>query len=99
MAMGLTTEDRRELESLIKAAAHDPRVPVGIANRLLPSQGNIEDFAYGLSSGMVLGNFAAQFNNRNGRELDRDEIADLISIVMTKMPKLRIAIKKQLGMH
>lgn len=97
--MGLTSEDRKELETLIKAAAHDPKVPVGLAKRLLPSQGNIEDFAYGLSSGMVLGNFAAQFNIRNGRELDRDEIADMFSVVMTKMPKLRMGIKKYLEMR
>ncbi|HKU49496.1 MAG TPA: hypothetical protein VJP79_06075 [Nitrososphaera sp.] len=97
--MGLTTADRKELESLIKAAANDPKVPVGIARRMVPNQGDIEDFAYGLSSGMVIGNFSALFRSRNGRELDRDEIADLFSVLMTKMPRIRQSIKKHLDMR
>lgn len=97
--MGLTTADRKELESLIKAAAHDPRVPVGIAGRLVPAQGDIEDFAYGLSSGIVIGNFFASFQSKNGRELDRDEIADMFSLLMVKMPRLRTSIKKHLEMR
>ncbi|MGI0037096.1 MAG: hypothetical protein ACRD99_01900 [Nitrososphaera sp.] len=99
MAMGLTIADRKELESLIKAAGHDPKVPVGIARRLVPNQGEIDDFAYGLSSGMVLGNFFALFQSKNGRELDRDEIADLFSILMARMPRLRMSIKKHLDMR
>jgi hypothetical protein len=97
--MGLTRADRKELESLIKAAAHDPRVPLGLARRLVPGQGDIEEFAYGLLSGMVIGNFAAQFKSRNGRELDKDEIADMFSIVMIMMPRLRLAIKKHVDMR
>jgi hypothetical protein len=97
--MGLTLADRKELESLIKAAAYDPKVPVGLARRMVPSQGDVEDFAYGLSSGMVIGNFFAHFQSRNGREPDRDEIADLFSILMSKMPRLRMAIKKHLDMR
>ena len=97
--MGLSGAERKELESLIKAAGHDPKVPVGIARRLVPNQGDIDDFAYGFSSGMVIGNFFAQFQNRNGRELDRDEIADLFSILMARMPRLRVSIKKHLDMR
>lgn len=97
--MGLSGADRKELESLIKAAAHDPKVPVGIARRLVPSQGDIDDFAYGFSSGMVIGNFFAQFRSKNGRELDRDEMADLFSILMVKMPRLRMSIKTHLDMR
>jgi hypothetical protein len=97
--MGLTSADRKELESLIKAGAQDPKVPVGLARRLVPSQGDIEDFAYGLSSGMILGNFAAAFRNRNGRDFDRDEIADLFTILATRMPKLRLAIKRHLDLQ
>ena len=97
--MGLTIADRKELESLIKAAGQDPKVPVGIARRLVPNQGDIDDFAYGLSSGMVLGNFLALFQSKNGRELDRDEIADLFAILMARMPRLRMSIKKHLDMR
>jgi hypothetical protein len=97
--VGLSNADRKELETLIKAASQDPKVPLGIARRLVPNQGDIDEFAYGLSSGMVVGNFFAQFQNRNGRELDRDEIADMFSILMTKMPRLRMSIKKHLEMR
>ena len=97
--MGLSGADKKELDSLIRAASLDPKIPVGLARRLVPGQGDIEEFAYGLSSGMVIGNFAASFRARNGRELDRDEIADLFSVVMSKMPKLRGAIRKHLDLR
>ena len=97
--MGLSDGDRKELESIIKAAVRDPKVPVGLARKMIPSQGNIEEFAYGLVSGMVIGNFMALFQARNGRQLDRDEIADLFSIIMVKMPRLRMAIMKELDMR
>ncbi|HEX2014076.1 MAG TPA: hypothetical protein VLA68_02500 [Nitrososphaera sp.] len=94
--MALTGADRKELELLIKAAMHDAGVPVGLARKMIPNQGNIEDFAYGLASGMVMGNFTALFQNKNGRELDRDEMVDMFSVMMTRMPHLRLAIKKHL---
>jgi hypothetical protein len=97
--VGLSNSDRKELELLIKAAALDPQVPLGLARRLVPGQGDIEDFAYGLLSGMVIGNFFALFQKRNGRDLDRDEIADLFSTLMSRLPRLRTAIKKQLEMR
>jgi hypothetical protein len=97
--MGLGERDRKELESLIKAAARDPKVPIGLARKMVPTQGNIEDFAYGLVSGMVMGNFIAQFASRNGRQLDRDETADILSIMMVRMPHLRMSIMKALDMR
>jgi hypothetical protein len=97
--MGLSTDDRKELESLIRAATQDPKVPVGLARKMMPTQGNIEDFAYGLSSGMVIGNFTALFQSQYGRELDRDEIVDLFSIMMRRMPRLRASIMKHLDMQ
>jgi hypothetical protein len=97
--MGLADADRKELESLIKAAARDPKVPIGLARKMVPNQGNIEDFAYGLVSGMVMGNFVAQFQNRNERQPDRDEIADILSIMMARMPRLRLSIMKELDLR
>jgi hypothetical protein len=97
--MGLADGDRKELESLIKAAARDPKVPIGLARRMVPTQGNIEDFAYGLVSGMVMGNFIALFIGRNGRQPDRDETADVLSIMMVGMPRLRMSIMKALDLR
>jgi hypothetical protein len=97
--MGLADGDRKELESLIKVAAHNPKVPIELARKMVPTQGNIEDFAYGLVSGMVMGNFIAQFTSKNGRQPDRDETADILSIMMVRMPRLRMSIMKALDMR
>jgi hypothetical protein len=97
--MGLEAGERKELETLIKAAAHDSRAPIGLARKMVPTQGDIEDFAYGLASGMVMGNFIAQFQERNGRQPDRDETADILSIMMARMPQLRKSIMKDLDMR
>lgn len=97
--MGLTGADRRYLEALIKAAAKDPRVPVELARKMVPRQGDIEDFAYGLASGMVLGSFMALFESRNGRQADRDETTDVLATAATKMPLLRKSIMKHLELR
>jgi hypothetical protein len=97
--MGLTDNDRKELESLIKAAARDPKTPIGLARKMMPNQGDIEDFAYGLLSGMVMGNFIAQFQNRNGRQPDKDETIDILSIMMSKMARLRMSIMEEFDMR
>jgi hypothetical protein len=97
--MGLTDSDRKELESLIKAATRDPKMPIGLARKMMPNQGDIEDFAYGLLSGMVMGNFIAQFQNRNARQPDKDEIIDVLSIMMSGMPRLRMSIMEEFDMR
>ena len=97
--MGLTDDDRKELESLIKVAARDPKMPIGLARKMMPNQGDIEDFAYGLLSGMVMGNFIAQFQNRNGRQPDKDETIDILSIMMSKMARLRMSIMEEFDMR
>jgi hypothetical protein len=97
--MGLTDSDRKELESLIKAASRDPKMPIGLARKMMPNQGDIEDFAYGLLSGMVMGNFIAQFQNRNARQPDKDEIIDILSIMMSEMPRLRTSIMEEFDMR
>ena len=97
--MGLGLADRKELEALLKAAARDPKVATGLAGRMVQGQGDVEDFAYGLLSGMVIGSFMSSFEKRNGRQPDRDETADVLSIAMARMPALRKAVMKQLDMR
>ena len=97
--MGLTDSDRKEMESLLKAATRDPKMPIGLARKMMPNQGDIEDFAYGLLSGMVMGNFIAQFQNRNARQPDKDEIIDILSIMMSEMPRLRMSIMEEFDMR
>ncbi len=93
----LTIEDRKELESLIKAAIKNAKVPIDLARRMMPTQGNIEDFAYGLICGIIIGNFVERFCDKNGRQPDRVEMADLFLIMISKMPYIRKAIMNELG--
>ena len=74
-------------------------MPIGLARKMLPNQGDIEDFAYGLLSGMVMGNFIAQFQNRNARQPDKDEIVDILTIMMSKMARLRMSIMDEFDMR
>jgi hypothetical protein len=97
--MGLSDDDRKELEALVKAAARDPQVPIGLARKMVPRQGDIEEFAYGLISGMVIGSFMSSFERRNGRQPDRDEVGEILSTMMNRMPLLRKSIMKHLDMR
>lgn len=97
--MGLADAERKEIETLVKEAARDPKVAIGLARKMVPRQGDIEEFAYGLLSGMVIGNFMSSFENHNGRQMDRDENAEILAIMMNRMPLLRKAIMKQLDMR
>jgi hypothetical protein len=94
--IGLELADRKELEKLLKVAANDPKVATTLAGKMVPSQGDVKEFAYGLLVGMVIGNFMAAFEIKNGRQPDRDETADTLSIMMARMPTLRKSIMKQL---
>ena len=74
-------------------------MPIGLARRMVPNQGNIEDFAYGLLSGMVMGNFIAQFQIGMRGQPDKDEIIDILSIMMSEMPRLRMSIMEEFDMR
>jgi hypothetical protein len=94
--MGLSIQDRKELDLLIRAAVKDPKTPLHLARKMVPWQGNVEEFAYGLMCGMILGSFLERFIEKNDREPDRDELTDLFSITMRNMPNLRKAIMNEL---
>ena len=40
-----------------------------------------------------------QFQSRNGRQPDRDETANILSIMMSRMPRLRMSIMKELDLR
>ena len=94
--MVLSIHDRKELESLIKAATNDSKTLADLARKMIPRQGNVEEFAYGLICGLVLGNFIERFTKINERQPDRDEMADLFLIMMRRMPAVRKAIMREL---
>jgi hypothetical protein len=88
----LSIHDRKELESIIKAATNDSKTLADLARKMIPRQGNVEEFAYGLICGLVLGNFIERFTKINERQPDRDEMADLFLIMMRRRPAVRKAI-------
>jgi hypothetical protein len=97
--MGLTDQDRKHLESLIKAATRDPKMPIGLARKMVQNQGDIEDFTYGLICGMVIGSFITQFQTKNGRQPDKDETVDVLSIMMSKLGHVRMSIMEKFDMR
>ena len=94
--MILTTHDRKELESSVKSAIREIKVWTDLARKLIPSQGNVEEFAYGLICGMVIGAFTERFVGKNSRQPDRDEMADLFLIIRSQMPAVRRAVLNEL---
>lgn len=94
--MGLTFAERKKLEALIKVAINDAKTCTDLARRIIPRQGDIQDFAYGLICGMLMGNFIELFSNNNGRQPDKDEMTDLFLIMMTHMPSIRNAVINEL---
>ncbi|MDQ3872472.1 MAG: hypothetical protein M3258_02550 [Thermoproteota archaeon] len=97
--MGLTDDDRKQLEYLIKAATRDPKMPIGLARKMIQHQVDIEDFTYGLICGMIMGDFIAHFQTKNGRQPDKDETVDILSIMMSKMARLRKSIMEKFDMR
>jgi hypothetical protein len=92
----LAVRDRKELESSVKSAIKEIKIWKGLALKLIPSQGNVEEFAYGLICGMVIGAFRERFVAKNGRQPDRVEMADLFLIIRSQMPAVRRAVLNEL---
>jgi hypothetical protein len=92
----LAVRDRKELESSVKSAIREIKVWKDLARKLIPSQGNIEEFAYGLICGMVIGAFRERFVAKNDRQPDRGEMADLFLILRSQMPAVRRAVLNEL---
>jgi hypothetical protein len=92
----LGIEERKELESTVKSATKQIKLWMDLAQKLIPSQGNLAEFAYGLVCGMVIGGFTERFIAKNGRQPDRDEMADLFLVIRNQMPAVRRAVLREL---
>ena len=93
--MGLTLADKKELESLLKLDKKSLKYIVNFADKNLPSQASFEDFTYGFTLGMILGNFFEKFSLEHNRDLDTDELLDVYFILSLKSPKIRKLILNQ----
>ena len=94
--MILGVQDRKELEYNVKSTIRQIKVWTDLARRLIPSQGDVGEFAYGLVCGMIIGGFTERFVAKNGRQPDRDEMADLFLVIRNQMPAVRRAVLREL---
>src|SRR5918911_2570688 len=94
--MILSVQDKKELESDIKSTIRQMKLWTHLARRLIPSQGDVAEFTYGLVCGMIIGGFTERFVVKNGRQPDRDEMADLFLVIRNQMPAVRRAVLREL---
>jgi hypothetical protein len=92
----LGIQERKELESSVKFAIRQIKLWTNVSRKLIPSQGNLAEFEYGLVCGMVIGSFTERFIGKNGRQPDRDELADLFLVIRNQMPAVRKAVINEL---
>jgi hypothetical protein len=92
----LGIQDRKELESNVKSTIRQIKLWTDLSRRLIPSQGNVGEFTYGLICGVIIGTFTQRFVAKNGRQPDRDEMADLFLVIRNQMPAVRKAVLREL---
>jgi len=63
---------------------------------LLPSQGKIEDFSYGLVVGIIIGSYSEKFVQKHGRNPDNDELIDIYFTMSLRSAKIRKSILDKL---
>jgi hypothetical protein len=94
--LGLSLSDKKELESLLKFHSLNINQMISFSQNLLPSQGKIEDFAYGFIVGTIIGNYSEKFLQKHSRAPDNDELMDIYFTMSLRAAKIRKAILKEL---
>jgi hypothetical protein len=94
--LGLSLSDKKELESLLKFHSLNINQMITFSKNLIPSQGNIEDFAYGFIVGTIIGNYSEKFFQRHNRAPDNDELMDIYFTMSLRSAKIRKTIINKL---
>ena len=94
--MGLSLSDKKELESLLKFRSLNMDKLITFSKDLLPSQGKIEDFSYGLVVGIIIGSYSEKFFQKHGRNPDNDELIDIYFTMSLRSAKIRKSILDKL---
>ena len=94
--LGLSLSDKKELELLLKFHSLNINQIITFSKNLIPSQGNIEDFAYGFIVGIIIGNYLEKFFQRHSRAPDNDELMDIYFTMSLRSAKIRKAILNEL---
>jgi hypothetical protein len=69
---------------------------INFSKNLLPTQGNIEDFTYGLAIGIIIGNYTEKFFQKHDRNPDDDELIDIYYTMSLRSPRVRKLILNKL---
>ena len=94
--LGLSLSDKKELELLLKFHSLNINQIITFSKNLIPSQGNIEDFAYGFIVGIIIGNYLEKFFQRHSRAPDNDELMDIYFTLSLRSAKIRKRILNEL---
>jgi hypothetical protein len=94
--LGLSLSDKKELELLLKFHSLNINQIITFSKNLIPSQGNIEDFAYGFIVGIIIGNYLEKFFQRHSRAPDNDELMDIYFTLSLRSAKIRKGILNKL---
>jgi hypothetical protein len=94
--LGLSISDKKELELLLKFHSLNINQIITFSKNLIPSQGNIEDFAYGFIVGIIIGNYLEKFFQRHSRAPDNDELMDIYFTLSLRSAKIRKGILNEL---
>ena len=92
--MGLGVIEEKNLTDVITYALDYPNVVLS-EMRVLPTI-NTEEFAIGLYVGYICGVFYDGFLERNKRFLELEESSDFNSIIVKRIPEIRLKIQAHL---
>ncbi len=84
------------MESLLKFHSLNIDKLINFSKNLLPSQGKLEDFSYGLVIGTIIGNFSEKFFQKHGRNPDNDELIDIYFTMSLRSAKIRKSVLNKL---
>jgi hypothetical protein len=84
------------LESSLKFHSLNIDKLINFSKTLIPSQGNIEDFSYGLVVGTIIGTYTEKFFQKHDRNPDNDELIDIYYTMSLRSAKIRKSILDKL---
>ncbi|MGI0045838.1 MAG: hypothetical protein ACREBB_01430 [Nitrosotalea sp.] len=93
--MGLGVIEEKNLNDIIAYALDYPKMVLSEA-KSLSAASNLAEFACGIYIGYICGVFFDGFLKRNKRYLDSEESSEFHSIILKRIPEVRLKIKAHL---
>ena len=93
--LGVKNLERKELESRIKEITKNIGFAIMLAEKIVSkTEEEIVDSALGISVGWLLGSYSEGYFERNGHDLDKDEMADTIYVALNNLTVIKRSIQK-----